>query len=219
MMAAAGRRQGPQPGRSWLGGAGRRSWLARIAAAAVAVYAFYFAWTCAAIVEQAGRDEARRADAIVVLGAAEYRGRPSPVYRARLDHAFELYKLKLASVVITTGGSGGEATFTEGSVGHDYLVGRGIGDRHLIAETQSNNSAQSAERVATIMEAKGMRSCIAVSDPYHEFRIKRLLEARGIVVYTSPRPLETTPAVVDQAMNVAREALSYTLWRLHLFRR
>ena len=193
--------------------------MARVAAAALAAYSVYFAWACAAIVDQAGREEARPADAIVVFGAAEYRGRPSPVYRARLDHAFELYKLKLASVVITTGGSGGEATFTEGSVGHDYLVGRGIGGHHLIAETQSDNSAQSAERVAAIMQANGMRSCVAVSDPYHEFRIKRLLEARGIVVYTSPRTLETTPAMVDQAANVAREALSYTLWRLHLFRR
>lgn len=201
------------PGRSAV-----RSWLARVAAAAIGAYAVFFAWSCAAIVSQAGRDEARQADAIVVLGAAEYRGRPSPVYRARLDHAFELYTRKLAPVVITTGGHGGEATFTEGRVGHDYLVGRGIGDRHLIAETQSDNSAQSAERVATIMEANGMRSCIAVSDPYHEFRIKRLLERHGIVVYASPRPLETTPAIVDQAANVGREALSYTLWRLHLRR-
>lgn len=197
----------------------KRSWAARIAAAVLIAYAFFFAWICAAIVTQAGREEAKQADVIVVFGAAEYKGRPSPVYRARLDHAFELYKRRLASVVITTGGSGGEAMFTEGRVGHDYLVGRGISDRHLIAETQSDNSAQSAERVASIMEANGMRSCIAVSDPYHEFRIKRLLETRGIVVYTSPRPLETTPAMVEQAVNVAREALSYTLWRLHLFRR
>ena len=195
------------------------SWLARIAAGAMAAYGLYFAWICGAIVEQAGREEATSADVIVVLGAAEYKGRPSPVYRARLDHAFELYKRKLASVVITTGGSGGEPTFTEGRVGHDYLVGRGIGSLHLIAETQSDNSAQSADAVAGIMEVHRMHTCIAVSDPYHEFRIKRLLEAHGIVVFTSPRPLETTPAVVDQAVNVAREALSYTLWRLHVFRR
>ncbi len=219
MMAAAGRNRGPEQAQVRHAGAGKRSWPARIAAAALIAYASYFAWACAAIVTQAGRDEAKQADVIVVFGAAEYKGRPSPVYRARLDHAFELYKRKLASVVITTGGSGGEVVFTEGRVGHDYLVGRGIGDRHLIAETQSDNSAQSAERVAAIMEANGMRSCIAVSDPYHEFRIKRLLEAHEIVVYTSPRPQETTPAVVDQAVNVAREALSYTLWRLHLYRR
>jgi uncharacterized SAM-binding protein YcdF (DUF218 family) len=190
----------------------------RIAAAVLGVYAGYFAWTCAAIVGQSGRDEARPADAIVVFGAAEYFGRPSPVYRARLDHAFDLYERKLAPVVITTGGSGGETSFTEGSVGHDYLVGRGIGDQHLIAETQSDNSAESAERVATIMDANHMRSCIAVSDPYHVYRIKQLLEAQGRVVYASPRRLEISPGMGTQALNVARESLSYTLWRLHLFR-
>src|SRR6266545_4845095 len=206
MMAALGRNPGPEQAQVRRAGAGKRSWPARIAAAALIAYASYFAWACAAIVTQAGRDEAKQADVIVVFGAAEYKGRPSPVYRARLDHAFELYKRKLASVVITSGGSGGEASFTEGSVGHDYLVGRGIGDRHLIAETQGDNSAESAERVATIMEANGMHSCIAVSDPYHEFRIKRLLEAQGMLVYASPRPLETTPGLWTQALNVARES-------------
>ncbi|MGC2210209.1 MAG: YdcF family protein [Candidatus Korobacteraceae bacterium] len=200
-----------------MAGAGRR-WLRRIGAALLAVYAGYFAWTCAAIVAQSRHDEVQPADAIVVFGAAEYFGRPSPVYRARLDHAFDLYERKLAPVVITTGGSGGEPTFTEGQVGHDYLVGRGISDPHLIAETQSDNSAESAERVAVIMAANGMRSCIAVSDPYHVYRIKQLLEAQGVVVCTSPRRLETEPGIGTQALNVARESLSYTLWRLHLFR-
>ena len=204
------------PGRS-----GCWRWLraGRIGAAMLAVaYACYFAWICVAIVTQSGQDEAQAADAIVVFGAAEYFGRPSPVYRARLDHAFELYEHKLAPVVITTGGSGGEQQFTEGSVGRDYLAGRGIADRDLIAETQSENSAESAERIAIIMDANHMRSCIAVSDPYHVFRIKRLLEARGRVVYTSPRRPEMEPGMVAQALNVARESLSYTLWRLHLFR-
>lgn len=191
----------------------------RIAAALLAAYACYFAWTCVRIVEQSVRDEARPADAIVVFGAAEYFGKPSPVYRARLDHAFELYERKLAPVVITTGGSGGEPRFTEGSVGRDYLIERGIGDRHLIAETQSDNSAESAERVATIMDANTMRSCIAVSDPYHVFRIKQLLEAQGRVVYVSPRKTEMRAALGAGALNVMREALSYTLWRMYVFHR
>ncbi len=198
----------------------RRGWsrLSRVAAALVAAFGCYFAWTCAQIVGQADKDEAKPADAIVVFGAAEYFGKPSPVFRARLDHAFELFERQLAPVVITTGGSGGEKQFTEGSVGRDYLIERGIGDRHLIAETQSDNSAESAERVATIMDANGMRSCIAVSDPYHVFRIKRLLEAQGRVVYASPRKPEVAPGRGARAQNVMREALSYTLWRTHLFR-
>jgi len=193
-----------------------RGWLrpGRIAAVLLAACACYFAWSCARIVAQSGRDEAQPADAIVVFGAAEYFGKPSPVYRARLDHAFDLYQRNLAPVVITTGGSGGEQQFTEGSVGRDYLIERGIGDRHLIAETQSDNSAESAERIANIMAANNMRSCIAVSDPYHVFRIKQLLEAQGRVAYASPRRPEVDPAIAAQALNVAREAASYTVWRL-----
>ncbi len=201
-------------------GAGRR-WLSpgMVAGVLLAAYAGYFACTCARIVAQSGRDEARPADAIVVFGAAEYFGKPSPVYRARLDHALNLYERKLAPVVITTGGSGGEKTFTEGSVGRDYLTEHGIADKHLIAETRSDNSAESAERIATIMDANNMHSCIAVSDPYHVFRIKQLLEAKGRVVYASPRKPEIAPGNAARAWNVAREALSYTLWRLHVFRR
>lgn len=197
----------------------RRRWPAWLAAALLAAYACYFGWTCVRIVAQAGRDEAQAADAIVVFGAAEYFGKPSPVYRARLDHAFDLYEQRLAKVVITTGGSGGEQKFTEGSVGRDYLMERGIGDGHLIAETQSDNSAESAGRVGIIMSANDMHSCIAVSDPYHVFRIKRLLEAQGWVVYASPRKPEIDPGPAARSLNVAREALSYTLWRMYIFRR
>jgi len=198
----------------------RRGWLrpGKFATAILAAYICYFAWTCVRIVAQSGRDEAQPADVIVVFGAAEYFGKPSPVYRARLDHAFDLYERKLAPVVITTGGSGGERHFTEGSVGRDYLIERGIGDRHLIAETQSDNSAESAERIGTIMDANNMHSCIAVSDPYHVFRIKRLLEAQRRLVYASPRRTEIAPAMWPRAINVAREALSYTLWRMYLYR-
>jgi uncharacterized SAM-binding protein YcdF (DUF218 family) len=199
---------------------GSRGWLGpgRVIALLAGAFLCYLAWTCAEIVGQSGRDEARPADAIVVFGAAEYFGKPSPVYRARLDHAYELYQRHLAPVIITTGGSGGEQSFTEGSVGRDYLTARGVGDRHLIAETQSVNSAESAERVGNIMMANNMRSCIAVSDPYHEFRIKRLLEAQGRLVYASPRRPEIEPGLIARTLNVLREALSYTLWRMYILR-
>src|SRR5512141_1065957 len=164
------------------------------------------------IVRQANRDEARHADAIIVFGAAEYYGRPSPVYRARLDHAYDLYEQKLAPVVITTGGAGKETRFTEGQVGRDYLASRDIGDSHLIAETQGDNSAESAQRVAVIMQTNGMKSCIAVSDAYHLFRIKQMLASYGLVVYTSPRPQTVPVTKWAKSQAVMREALSYVLW-------
>src|SRR6476660_10620867 len=83
------------------------------------------------IVNQAGQDEARPADAIVVFGAAEYDGRPSPVYKARLDHANALFRQGLAPLVVTTGGAAADPKFSEGGVGHDYLMRRGVPESAL----------------------------------------------------------------------------------------
>jgi uncharacterized SAM-binding protein YcdF (DUF218 family) len=171
---------------------------------------------CLGIVHEASRQETRSADAIVVFGAAEYFGRPSPVYRARLDHAFELFQQGLAPVVITTGGAAADPSYSEGGVGHDYLMHRGVPDSNLIAETQGSDTAQSAERIAVIMRANHMHSCVAVSDAYHVFRIRKLLEHEGVEVYVSPRPDSIPHSLWQRAEAVLREAASYIVWRLHL---
>ena len=176
----------------------------------------YLASICVAIVQASTRQEIRSADAIVVFGAAEYSGRPSPVYRARLDHALGLYQSGVAPVVITTGGAAADPSFSEGGVGHDYLMHRGIGDSKLIAETQAGDTAQSAKRVAVIMRANHMQSCVAVSDAYHVFRIRKLLEHEGIRVYIAPRPDSRPHSLWQRSEAVLREALSYMAWRLHL---
>ena len=168
------------------------------------------------IVNQAGRDEARTADAIVVFGAAEYDGRPSPVYKARLDHAAQLYHRGLAPMVIVTGGSGGDPRFTEGVVGREYLKTLGIPDSQLIAETQSADTAESARRVSTIMFANKMRLCLAVSDGYHIFRIKQMLGREGIAVYGAPRPNSRPQTFWKRQESAWHEIGSYTLWLLHL---
>jgi uncharacterized SAM-binding protein YcdF (DUF218 family) len=168
------------------------------------------------VVREAGKEELHPADAIVVFGAAEYSGHPSPVYRARLDHAYDLFQRGLAPVVITTGGSGADPSFSEGGVGHDYLMHRGIPERNLIAETQGSDTAQSAQRVAVILRANGMHSCLAVSDEYHVFRIRQLLEHEGIQVYVAPRPGSRPKGLGPRLVAVVREAISYLAWRLHL---
>lgn len=193
----------------------RRRFVWRTIWLVLGVGAGLYLWTCSEIILQSRYDESRPSDAIVVFGAAEYVGHPSPVFRARLDHALTLYSRGIAPYLITTGGSGRDPQFSEGGVGRDYLEARGISDRHLIAETQGENTAESAERVAVIMRANSMRSCVAVSDPYHLFRIKRLMEHEGIVTYTSPRPLAYR-SFWARISNVAREGLSYFLWRLHI---
>jgi uncharacterized SAM-binding protein YcdF (DUF218 family) len=197
-------------------GASRKSRVLRVVLFVVAALVLFYIVSCIRIVRQAGRDEARPADAIIVLGAAEYAGRPSPVFRARLDHAYELFDRKLAPVVIISGGSGKDPTFTEGGVGRDYLISRGIGDQHLIAETQGDNTAESAARVGVIMRANGWTSCVAVSDAYHLFRIKKMLGRQGIRAYVSPRPQEKALTKTARLLTVMREALSYMLWSLHV---
>src|SRR5260370_29060055 len=116
------------------------------------------------IVRAGTEARAKIADVIAVFGVGEYAGRPTPVYRARLDHGYELFRKGMAPVVITTGGSGQDPDFSEGGVGRDYLLRRGVPEQALIAETQGSDTAQSAARVANIMRANGMRSCIAVRD-------------------------------------------------------
>lgn len=176
----------------------------------------YVAAVYLSVVKGEQGDDLRPADVIVVFGAAEYTGRPSPVYKARLDHAAELFHRRLAPIVITTGGAGADARFSEGEVGRDYLSRLGVPDAGLIAETQSPDTAESARRVATIMRTNHMTSCLAVSDGYHMFRIKRMLGHEGIAVYAAPRPNSRAPAFWKRQAAVCHEIGSYTLWLLHL---
>jgi uncharacterized SAM-binding protein YcdF (DUF218 family) len=167
-----------------------------------------------AIINDARKQELKPADAIVVFGAAEYDGRPSPVFRARLDHAYDLYRKGLAPVIIISGGSAADPNFSEGGVGHDYLMRRGLPDSALIAETQASDTAESAARIAVIMRANHMRSTLAVSDAYHMFRIRRLLWHQGLEVSLAPRPDSRPKTAWLRALALLRESLSYLLWRL-----
>jgi uncharacterized SAM-binding protein YcdF (DUF218 family) len=180
------------------------------------VLAVYVAAAYRAIVVHSRGETLAKTGVIVVFGAAEYDGRPSPVYKARLDHAAQLYRLGLAPVVITTGGGGGDPRYTEGEVGRAYLASLGIPDRSLIAETQSPDTAESARRVARIMRANGMTTCLAVSDGYHMFRIERMLGREGISVLPAPRPNSWPSSFWKRQASVGHEIVSYTLWWLRL---
>jgi uncharacterized SAM-binding protein YcdF (DUF218 family) len=182
----------------------------------IAAFLFWLASLCVGIIQAGSRPQLHPADAIVVFGAAEYSGHPSPVYRARLDHAYELFKQGLAPTVITTGGAAADPSFSEGGVGHDYLMHRGIPEANLIAETQGSDTAQSAARVAVIMRANHMQTALAVSDAYHVFRIRKLLEHQGTTVFLAPRPDSRPRTLIQRIDAVLREAFSYMFWRLRL---
>ncbi len=191
-------------------------WITRLLLLAAIGVVSYLVYISSQIVAESHKQEMRSADAIVVFGAAQYDGRPSPVFRARLDHAFEIFQQGLAPAVLTTGGSGADPSYSEGGVGHDYLVHRGIPESRVIAETQGSDTAQSAERLAGIMRENHMNSCIAVSDAYHVFRIRKLLEREGIQVYVSPRPDSRPHSVWQKGVALLRESASFMLWKLHL---
>ncbi len=165
------------------------------------------------IARQSEVDEARPADIIVVLGAAEYNGRPSPVLKARLDHAYELYERRLAPMVFTTGGAGGDPQYTEGQVGRDYLVGRGIASEHIVMEGEGDTTVETLLAVGEVMRRMGLRSAILVSDGYHIYRAKNILEHAGVEVYGSPRP-RTPRGSWRERWLYLRQAVGYLLWRM-----
>ena len=178
----------------------------------------WIAYVCAGIEYYATHDEARPADAIAVFGAAEYDGRPSPVLRARLMHGLELYREKLAPLMITLGGGEGGEPHSEGGVGEDFLLARGVPERAIIAETRSRDTRESAARLADIARGNRLHRILVVSDGTHLFRIHALCEHAGLQVYTSPREQHVLLPWRDRLMRIAHEVLSYTAWRLGILR-
>jgi uncharacterized SAM-binding protein YcdF (DUF218 family) len=177
----------------------------------------WMGWLYYQINAVANHDEARPADAIAVFGAAEYLGRPSPVLHARLDHAVELYRKQIAPLVITLGGGmQRDSGMTEGGVGRDYLLAKGVPYGKIIAETDSFDTQQQVARLVEISRERHLNSIVVVSDGTHLFRIRKLCEDAGLIVYTSPRGTLGHIDGIDMAQRYFHEMLSYTALRLHL---
>ena len=155
---------------------------------AAVVCVVLIAWVISMVmVERAGRrDEAQEADAIVVLGAAQYVGRPSPVLRARVDHAVSLWKRGLAPTLILTGGTGVGDTTSEAAVARKYAMSRGVPDRAIVVEIKGRTTSESMRAVARIMDDREQHSVILVSDPFHMLRLSILARRFGLEPYTSP---------------------------------
>jgi uncharacterized SAM-binding protein YcdF (DUF218 family) len=168
-------------------------------------------WVAIQVERQAARDEARPAEVILVLGAAEYHGRPSPVLKARLDHALDLYRKGLAPRIMTTGGAGGDPVFTEGGVARDYLTSQGVPPEDVVVESEGGSTVASTALAGEIMRRMGLQSAIVVSDGYHIYRVKKMLERRGIAAYGSPRP-DNTRDTLRERWNYIRQAVGYLLW-------
>ncbi len=172
-------------------------------------------WVYIQIQHYASQDQSAPADAIAVFGAAEYAGHPSPVFRARLDHAESLYSRGIAPLIITLGGDGGDQ-YSEGAVGQQYLEGAGVPESDIIAETESTSTDESVRRLAVIARTNGLRRIVVVSDGTHLFRIHQICAANGLDVLTSPRPRVPIEGNSGETERIEHEIVSYTLWRLRL---
>jgi uncharacterized SAM-binding protein YcdF (DUF218 family) len=150
------------------------------------------------------RDTTVPSDAIVVLGAAQYVGRPSPVLRSRLDHAHALWQRQLAERLILTGGQGAGDTISEAEVGRVYLRRKGVPERAMLVETKGRSTDESLQGVARLMQKEHLQRAILVSDPFHMLRLRILAWSYGLDV--SGSPTKTSPISANRS-----EALTYVL--------
>lgn len=154
-------------------------------------------------------DQARPAGAIVVLGAAQYNGKPSPVLRERVRHAIDLYRRHVADTLIMTGGTGVGDTVSEAMVAKRYAVRSGIPEGVILVEQTGKTSLQSMEAVADLMAAHHLRSAVLVSDPFHMLRLRLLALRFGIRAHSSPTrtsPISRNPG--EERKHILRESLS-----------
>ncbi len=158
-------------------------------------------------------DEARAVDAIVVMGAAQYDGRPSPQLQARLDHVVELWSAGYADTIVVTGGKQPGDRFTEADASADYLVGLGVPDAAIVRETAGRSSYESLTGVARLLTPLGKRTVLIVSDPFHLLRSRLSAQELGLVAYVSPAP-DTTVTGSQELAREVKEAAGVAVGRI-----
>lgn len=172
----------------------------------------YFGITFAQVWHASTRDGAREAQAIVVLGAAQYDGRPSPVLQARLDHAVELYDEGIAPIVVVTGGNRPGDRFTEASAAAGYLIGAGVPEDSLRLESHGTSSWESLAAAARFLRSEGITDVVLVSSPYHSLRVRQIADEVGLSGVASPA--DETESLVDRAGHLTRETLAVGVGRI-----
>ena len=192
--------------------------LLKVAILAAFVLVAYLAFTFLQVWTASRRDEARSADAIVVLGAAQFNGVPSDILRARLDHAYGLYERDLAPIIVVTGGKQPGDQFTEASASASYLHSRGVPDEDILREVDGTNSFESLAAASVFMKERGIASVLLVSDPFHSFRIDAITSELGLDGH--PSPTRTSPIVgLSKARHLLRETAAVAVGRIIGYRR
>ena len=162
--------------------------LVRLALAALGLLLLVWLASLGAVLTWERYDQSRPVGAIVVLGAAQYVGRPSPVLRARLDHAIALWRRQLAPIMIVTGGTGAGDTTSEAAVSQRYVVKHGVPAQAVLLETEGRTTSESMAGVSALMNSQSRRDVLLVSDPFHMLRLTILARRHGLVPYASPTP-------------------------------
>lgn len=167
---------------------GRKRVLIRIVVIVALFCLLYELGTAIDVWKQGRQDQARAADAIVVLGAAQFDGTPSAVLRSRLDHAYDLWDEGLAPIIVVTGGKIPGDSTTEASAGADYLIARGVPDAQILREVQGRSTFEELSAVRLILTERSLRSAILVSDRFHAARTRDIASDLGLDAFTSPAP-------------------------------
>ena len=169
----------------------RRRSLRSIVGTVLFVAATVYTVALGAVLVASQHDQRRPVDVIIVLGAAQYNGRPSPVLRARLDHAIGLYREGYAPLIVVTGGIGRGDTTSEATVGRRYLIARDVPEDAVIAQPVGRSTTASMTAVGVWLHGRGLRRVLLVSDPFHMFRLR--LEARRTALEAYTSPTESSP--------------------------
>lgn len=165
------------------------------------------------IVTFAGQDERRASDAIVVLGAAQFDGRPGPYLEPRLQHAADLYAGGIAPVVITAGGSQPGDRFTEAEAGRNWLAEHDVPADSVVAVGRGDDTLGSALATGELMRERGWRSAVVVTDPWHSLRATEMLQHAGIDAVASPtRTGPSNDGAWSAVRYTARETVAYLYW-------
>jgi uncharacterized SAM-binding protein YcdF (DUF218 family) len=191
--------------------------LVRTTLLVVALVAVYVAVTFVQVWQASTHDEAQPAEAIVVLGAAQYNGRPSPVFQARLDHAAALYEQGLAPVIVVTGGRKEGDVTTEAAAAARYLERVGVPSAALRLEVGGSNSWESLAATRRILAAENMHDVILVSDPYHSYRIDAIADEVGLDAHVSPA--DTPMSTASEIRALVRETAAVSVGRIISYRR
>jgi len=190
-------------------------WATLLAVLVLVSISLYWVYVYNQVRYLAAHDDSHSAEAIVVLGAAQYNGRPSKVLRARLDHAYDLYQRGFSKHIITTGSYGPDPNFSEAQVATLYLTEKGVDPVDIMTEQSSLTTHDSVRTASLLIKSRAWKTVLVVSDGFHLYRVRKMFEDEGLIAYTSPAPASPIEVSASQRFWYSlREVFLFSAYRL-----